>query len=270
MNASLQPAAAAVENPKRVKRNEVVRLSQPQSVSMAEVYFDLVHPDHFWAARRFDVLAQLAKGLLGPQKACAEIGCGNGVLQNQLAKRFGVTVDGIDLCLKALEESVAESGTLYYYDVFQKAPEFKHKYDVIFLFDVLEHIRDDLGFLNACLYHLKAGGHVVVNVPARKDLFSKYDIVAGHVRRYDLQELRRLTDAAGLETRACTYWGMPLYPVLMLRKLILSFSSAPSAYQRGFTPPNRLTNSLLRALSRLEWTPQLLLGTSIMAVLQKL
>ena len=184
MNASLQPAAAAVENPKPVKRSEVVRLSQPQSVSMAEVYFDLVHPDHFWAARRFDVLVQLAGALLGPQKACAEIGCGNGVLQNQLAKRFGVTVDGIDLCLKALEESVAESGTLYYYDVFQRAPEFKHKYDVIFLFDVLEHIRDDLGFLNACLYHLKAGGHVVVNVPARKELFSSYDIVAGHVRRY--------------------------------------------------------------------------------------
>jgi 2-polyprenyl-3-methyl-5-hydroxy-6-metoxy-1,4-benzoquinol methylase len=259
----------AIEKQSPLKRTDVVRLSAPQSVSMAEVYFDLVHPDHFWAARRFDVLVKLAGGVLGPQKVCAEIGCGNGVLQNQLAKRFGMGVDGIDLCLKALEQSVAESGTLYYYDVFQRAPEFKEKYDVIFLFDVLEHIRDDLGFLNACLYHVKAGGHVVVNVPARKELFSKYDIVAGHVRRYDLPALRRLVDSAGLQMIGCTYWGMPLYPVLLLRKLVLRFSGEPAAYQRGFTPPNRLTNSLLRTLSRLEWTPQLLLGTSIMAVLEQ-
>jgi 2-polyprenyl-3-methyl-5-hydroxy-6-metoxy-1,4-benzoquinol methylase len=259
----------AIEKQTPAKRTDVVRLSAPQSVSMAEVYFDLVHPDHFWAARRFDVLVKLAGPLLNSAKACAEVGCGNGVLQNQLARRFAMSVDGIDLSLKALEESVSESGTLYYYDVFQKAPEFKEKYDVIFLFDVLEHITDDLQFLNACLYHVKPGGHVVVNVPARKELSSKYDVVAGHVRRYVLPELRQLTDAAGLRTIASSYWGMPLYPVLLLRKFVLHFYGKPSAYQRGFTPPNRLTNSLLRVLSRIESIPQLLLGTSIMAVFRK-
>jgi SAM-dependent methyltransferase len=248
------------------KRADIVWLSDRQTVSMEERYFDLVDLQHFWAVRRFEVMQKLAGPCLDPQLSYCEVGCGNGILQRQLELHAKLKVDGFELCPAALEQSQARSGTLYYYDVFEQRTALKEKYDGLFLFDVLEHLEDDHAFLRACLFHLKIGGRLIVNVPARQELFSKYDRVAGHARRYTLQRLKSLADATGLQTEVCTYWGLPLYPVLMLRKILVSFSKESSVYEKGFTPPNALSHSMLRFISRLEFVPQRFLGTSILAV----
>ena len=253
----------------RPKRTDIIPLSEPRGVNMEERYFDLVDLRHFWAVRRFEVLRKLAGSHLRADLSYCEIGCGNGVLQRQLELHLKLKVDGFELCLPALEQNQSSAGTLYYYNVFDQRPELKEKYDGLFLFDVLEHLEDDRSFMAACLYHLKSGGHLMLNVPARQELFSKYDKLAGHARRYDLGRLRDLARAVGLRTAACTYWGLPLYPVLVVRKMLMTGFDDSSAYEKGFTPPNALTNSTLRFLSRLEWVPQRLLGISILAVFQK-
>lgn len=251
-----------------VRRN-IIHLSDLQAVSMGETWFEMARLDHFWVERRFQVLLRLWNWQAKPKLTYCEVGCGHGILQRQLELELGISVDGFDLCLNALEKNQSHNGILYYYDVFDRRTEIKEKYDVLFLFDVLEHIDQDLQFLEACLYHVSLKGHVVINVPARMELFSKYDQLAGHVRRYTIKSLLRLARSARLETCVCTYWGLPFYPLLLTRKILLTQLEDAAAFERGFKPPNQFANLMLKILARLELLPQRFLGTSIMAVLQK-
>lgn len=244
-------------------------LSPAQPVNMEPRWFELANLNHFWIRRRFEVLLRIGRGFLRPDWQFLEIGCGHGLLQRQLQTSAGVAVDGFDLYLPALQLNKAESGKLYYYNIFDRAPQFEGRYDVIFLFDVLEHVTDDVGFLKECLFYLKPGGRLIVNVPARMELFSKHDTMVGHVRRYTLRTLRRCALSSDLNLEAITYWGLPFYPILLMRKLLLAITKDRSSFDVGFAPPGELANQVLALLSKLEFIPQRFIGTSILSVLQK-
>src|SRR3989338_4058355 len=65
-------------------------------------------------------------------------------------------------------------------------------YDLIIMFEVLEHIQDDSGVLVKLFNLLKPGGHLLLSVPAKKKLWDKWDEMAGHIRRYEKTELMTL------------------------------------------------------------------------------
>ena len=48
---------------------------------------------------------------------------------------------------------------------------------------------NDKRFLNDSLFHLKKGGIAIINVPAVNLLYSKYDKLIGHIKRYKKQDL---------------------------------------------------------------------------------
>ncbi len=97
-----------------------------------------------------------------------------------MEEAFSVPVDGCDLNEQALRLARAGRGRLLLYDVFEQRSELRGAYDMVLLMDVIEHLEDDLAFLQASLTHLKPGGIVVINVPAHMSLHSKYDRMAGH------------------------------------------------------------------------------------------
>jgi 2-polyprenyl-3-methyl-5-hydroxy-6-metoxy-1,4-benzoquinol methylase len=112
---------------------------------------------------------------VSPECAC-EIGCGHGLVQRQIEDRFGIPVDGIDLNLSSLKASISGKGKLFCYDIFEERPEFRETYDFLILFDVLEHIEDQLGFFTLASNFLPPGGSIAINVPARQELFSAFDV----------------------------------------------------------------------------------------------
>ena len=57
------------------------------------------------------------------------------------------------------------------------------------LFDVLEHIEDDSGFVSLLHQILEPRGLLYIAVPAHQWLWSLSDVDAGHYRRYNLQQL---------------------------------------------------------------------------------
>jgi SAM-dependent methyltransferase len=63
-------------------------------------------------------------------------------------------------------------------------------FDTILYVDVLEHIADDRGELEAARRLLRPGGAVVVLAPAHHFLFSPFDQHIGHFRRYDARAIR--------------------------------------------------------------------------------
>src|SRR5208282_2842122 len=143
---------------------------------MGDDWFDIASMSHFWMRRRFEVLQRLASDAIRRAREIAEVGCGHGVLQRQIEDFFGREVTGFDLHEAALQRSVSRASPLYCYDVFQKNPELEARFDLIVLFDVIEHIDDEDAFLGAIQYHLAPGGQLLINVPALQSLYSLYDI----------------------------------------------------------------------------------------------
>jgi hypothetical protein len=120
------------------------------------------------------------------------------------------------------------------------------------------------------LFHLAPTGKLIISVPAGRWLFSEYDTAAGHVRRYAVKDLREVALRNKLEIQRWTWWGLPLIPMLAMRKLVLmGRRDLREINATGFDSKARWINTALGTLARLEWIPQKFLGTSLMAVLQR-
>jgi SAM-dependent methyltransferase len=66
-------------------------------------------------------------------------------------------------------------------------------FDTIIYIDVLEHIADDLGEVQAASTLLRAGGRIIVLSPAHQYLFTPFDAAIGHFRRYNASMLRAIS-----------------------------------------------------------------------------
>jgi SAM-dependent methyltransferase len=88
------------------------------------------------------------------------------------------------------------------------------------LFDVVEHIKDPVGFLSTTRRLLQPGGRVYVAVPAYELLWSAEDDYAQHFRRYTRRRIARELTDAGFKMEYTTYMFalLPL-PILLLRAL---------------------------------------------------
>jgi SAM-dependent methyltransferase len=147
------------------------------------------------------------------------------------------------------------------------------------LFDVLEHIEDDVAFLRDLATALVPGGRVYVSVPAYGWLWSADDDYAGHFRRYTLAQLRRILRAAGLqpEFATCLFALLPA-PIFLMRalptRLGLRKQNAWDRYQQEHSSRQGLAGRLLKVLLRfeLDWLRRgrsLPLGGSCLVVARK-
>jgi SAM-dependent methyltransferase len=249
---------------------QVEYLSPPAPVSMADSWFEIASIDHFWVRRRFEVLQRLDDGLVPAAAQIAEIGCGHGLLQRQVEDQYGKAVTGFDLNEYALKQNLSRISRVCCYDIHQQLPALHQSFDLIFLFDVLEHLPEETQFLNAVLYHLAPQGNLIINVPAGQWAFSAYDRAAGHIRRYSIEPMREVARRSNLQIQSWTYWGLPLVPTLAIRKLwLIGQHDQTKAISSGFDSRSPAINHVLGLLSRCELLPQKRLGTSLMAILQR-
>lgn len=96
----------------------------------------------------------------------------------------------------------------------------EHVIPSIGVFDVIEHIEDDVRFMETIWSYLVAGGKLYLTVPSYNFLWSSADDDAGHYRRYTLREIRDKLRATGFEVLYEThiFSFLPL-PVFLLRSL---------------------------------------------------
>jgi 2-polyprenyl-3-methyl-5-hydroxy-6-metoxy-1,4-benzoquinol methylase len=88
------------------------------------------------------------------------------------------------------------------------------------LFDVLEHIKDDLNILKKARQSLKPQGLIYLTVPAYNIIWSQNDVNAGHFRRYRLIELEQKLDSAGFSLIFGTYiFKLLVLPIFLFRAL---------------------------------------------------
>lgn len=238
-------------------------------------WYHLAKRDHFWLEWRHYALmrALRSSGLdLRASLKGLDVGCGNGVVQSQLENATAWTVDGVDLNARSMSEREQTRGSARLYDIHDRSAGLKNHYDFAVLFDILEHLEDPAGFLRSTLWHLKPGGHVLINVPALPSLHSRYDEVVGHLRRYTTQSLGAVIQSGGAVPLDLRYWGLSLLPIAWLRKQMLKRDMpAEAVVKRGFKPPAEWINRAFRALLRAETAvlARPVAGTSVLAIARR-
>jgi SAM-dependent methyltransferase len=104
------------------------------------------------------------------------------------------------------------------------------------LFDVVEHMQDDLSFVQSIRNILKENGRLYVTVPSYSFLWSEKDINAGHFRRYTLKGISNLLEFAGFKVEFASYIFrfLPI-PIYLLRTLPykLGLSKAEVSVESG-------------------------------------
>jgi hypothetical protein len=90
------------------------------------------------------------------------------------------------------------------------------------LFDVVEHIENDVAFLSMIHAYMQEGGKVYITVPAFQSLWSNEDVDAGHYRRYTTKELCSKLEQVGFKITYSTY----IFSILPLA--VFLFRALPS------------------------------------------
>ncbi|MDE0895012.1 MAG: class I SAM-dependent methyltransferase [Planctomycetota bacterium] len=94
-------------------------------------------------------------------------------------------------------------------------------FDLICLFDAIEHTEDDLAVMVEIERVLAPGGHLFVSVPAYQFLFANNDRVARHFRRYRRGRLNDLFGRAGLSVVRNTHANIFLFPLILPVVLVI-------------------------------------------------
>jgi len=122
-----------------------------------------------------------------------DIGGGNGfqaksLEENNSIDKVFLVEPGYSGCLNAKKRGIEN----VYCGLFQDFDFTENKISICGLFDVIEHIEDDISFLNDLYDRLPQNSHVLINVPALQFLWSDSDIHSGHFRRYSKKDLKRI------------------------------------------------------------------------------
>ncbi len=235
-------------------------LSSVTTVVFEEEWYEATSPEHFWMEWRFRAFRRQLRDLridLDALGAALDVGGGHGVLRRQVEGATCWAVDLAEINLAALARCPPGRGQTLYYDILDCHPALLERYDALFLFDVLEHIEAPRPFLAASVAHLRPGGRLFVNVPALPSLYSGYDTVLGHFRRYRPVSLAAELGGHGLVVNDMRYWGFSMLPLLALRAVAMrrpprSAESARRLARQGCEPPSRAAERGLRCLMRLE------------------
>lgn len=237
------------------------------------------HP--WWLARSSLILDLLgALGLSAPARIL-DAGCGWGTTLDALERaRFSVT--GLDVSLPMLErlESERPGRDLIAADLSVDWPgdagPFLSAFDAVLALDVIEHLDDDRGAVARLARMARPGGFLVLTVPALPDLFSEFDLVQGHRRRYLPETLRQALDGHGLEILRVSWWGAWMVPILArqrARSRGIPGEPAEATYRRYLRlPPWPLPAGLRLAFAlehRRALDGRLNRGTSLVAIARR-
>jgi SAM-dependent methyltransferase len=154
---------------------------------------------HFYHAARIRwILRAFAEAGVVPGARVLDVGCGSGSVAAALHGR-GYRVTGVDtaevLVRKAHER--CPHATFIAGTVVGLPPEHGN-FDVVTLFDVLEHLSDPLALLVAAIERARPGARVFATVPALRSLHTIVDDLSGHKKRYERGELAALLRGVGL------------------------------------------------------------------------
>jgi SAM-dependent methyltransferase len=121
-----------------------------------------------------------------------DFGAGIGTLANIFRGLHGISPDCFEV-----DENHCKFLLSRGFKVIKSRDQINFEYDAIYTSNVLEHIEDDVDALRWINKILKHGGTLSIYVPAHNCIYSKFDEIAGHYRRYNYKLLGERLQLAG-------------------------------------------------------------------------
>ncbi len=206
--------------------------------------------EEYWWYRGLRALLARLLDRYSPREARPRIldaGCGTGrnlqmLLEHGDAVGVDIAPEAIEFCRKrgipdhrALVASLLE---LPFPDRF---------FQLIFSFDVICNITEDVAALAELGRVLQPGGRAIVQLPAYRFLWSAHDVAVGHKHRYTARELAARARRAGLQVERITYLNAALFPLEMLARFWRRNHLSAEATHSDLTPlPGALNEGLAR------------------------
>ncbi len=107
-------------------------------------------------------------------------------------------------------------------------------FDLVCMFDTIEHIEDDHRVMCEAARVLVPGGLVLASVPAYQFLYANNDRIAQHRRRYDRRTLRAVFEQAGLVVERNTHTNVLLLPLIL--PAVLCLKALEALFPRKLDP----------------------------------
>ena len=239
-----------------LKKNVQI-LSDIENVNMEDQWFEIENEKHFWFEWRFKFLLKLLKKNninLDEHLHVLDIGSGSGALSRQIEKHSNWTIDCVDMNQSILEKNFRKRGSNYIYNIHDKNNMFQEKYNLVIIFDVIEHIENVPKFLESAKFHLKKNGLILINVPSIPSLYSVYDQQMGHFRRYNKKKLISEFKDLDINIIDLKFWGFSLIPFLFMRKIILIFLKIKekNIIEFGFKEKNIFFKVFMKIIMRID------------------
>ena len=223
---------------------------------------------HWWWRAREQAVVRVLREQLGHSRdeRILDIGCGDGLLFDQLAK-FG-HVQGVEVCGELISRDNPWRDRIHV-GPFDESFAPRGEFSVILMLDVLEHMSDPCGALRHVHRLLAPDGFVLIHVPAFMSLWTSHDELNQHFTRYTQRSLRQVLETASLRAQRMQYtfyWTCPVKLAIRFKEWLFRTVPQPPAV------PPRLVNAVCYQLCRLEQrlfgqrSPGF--GTSILAVVK--
>ncbi len=240
---------------------------------------DRIERDHWWFVARRRILAETIEAHVPRGGRLVDVGCGTGANIARFGSRFDCT--GIDASGAALCYARSAYPDIRFIEASHPRQTPGLRADAILLADVLEHIDDDIDFLQSWASVLSPGGHVFITVPAADVAWSPHDTGHGHRRRYTPESLRKRWAALNVVELVLTHFNSRLFPLVRFLRAYtawrgITLGGADTDLWLPPLPVNGLLQKifegegrhLLRATGRRYNTPPFKTGVSLFAVLQ--
>ena len=174
---------------------------------------------HFWFLARKNFILQNFKKYIDRNSKIIEIGAGTGNVSRNLQQNGYENISVGEMHLNGLKYAKSYGmKDCYQFDLLDTP--FENEFDVVCMFDVLEHIPNDNEAIKNVNKMLNGGGKIVLTVPSHMWLWNRDDAIAGHKIRYTKKELIEKLENSGFEIITARYFFMAITPLLFLRRVL--------------------------------------------------
>lgn len=173
---------------------------------------------HFWFKSRRNLILQIFERFISKKAKIIEIGAGTGSIARMLTDyNYKVSIgeihpNGIAYALKKNDKNLP----IYQFNIMDNP--FKNHFDVVGMFDVLEHIQNDKLAIKNIKHMLSDRGKIVLTVPAHMWLWCEEDKISNHFIRYEQNNLKQILIDEGFSIKYASNFFISILPLLYLRK----------------------------------------------------
>lgn len=200
---------------------------------------------HPWELSRAEILLKELKKIK-IHGAVLDVGYGDGYFDERMLKMFPEITEfwGVDIYAK---EKIYGRGRRKenYVNSYDEIKE--KKFDYVLLMDVIEHIEDEVSFMEDLHKYLRNSTTLLITVPAFQWLFSLHDIELNHFRRYNFKMLKEVLEKSGYYV--CDY-SYAYFSLVFMRAITKSKRNSLGAWKYS---ENSLVTKLIKTLLNIDY-----------------